>query len=556
MIHNLFWDFLKKGMILGPSPMQIDKKFAKPDENLPSFLEAMHEGVWDWNIESNFVSFSGSWCQSLGYHPDEVVNDLSFYERLIHPEDLPHVQQLRQEHLEGHSPIFECENRIVMKSGDWRWNLDRGKIVARDSHGNPTRMLVVGVDISDKKQSEERETLQRRILEKIVKGDSLVKLFHDLCIHVEQIVPSSVCTAMLLDKNSGTLNIVAAPQALESASAILNGTIPGEASGACGTAMYTGKPVIITDTETDPRWDKIREVARPLGIKSCWSIPIFSEQEQPIGTFAISHTRIRKPSKFELQLLETASYLAGVAVQCIQGKQELKNSEDRYRESYKRTRDLTTRLEAAEESERRRLARELHDEFGQMLTGLKFDTAWLSRHLAKEKGVGSLSPYLNKLKGMSNLLDQTIQSVRRIATSLRPTILDDLGLIPALEWQAQEFQGRTGVQCQVNTAADMRNTILEGERATALFRIVQELLTNVMRHADASRVNLDLRQKDNLVILMIKDNGRGISEREIGHGTSLGLLGIKERIAPFGGKFQIHGEPGRGTQATVRIPVS
>ncbi len=235
---------------------------------------------------------------------------------------------------------------------------------------------------------------------------------------------------------------------------------------------------------------------------------------------------------------------------------EQKMVESQLREAYERTRDLTARLEAAEESERKRIARELHDEFGQMLTGLKFDTAWLNRHLAKEKGVASLQPYLNKLKGMSTLLDQTIQSVRRIATSLRPTILDDLGLIPALEWQAQEFQGRTGVQCQVTTASDMTNTVLEGERATALFRITQELLTNVMRHAEASKVNLDLRQKDNFVILTIQDNGRGISELEIGHGTSLGLLGIKERIAPFGGKLQIRGESGKGTRATVFIPLS
>jgi PAS domain S-box-containing protein len=235
---------------------------------------------------------------------------------------------------------------------------------------------------------------------------------------------------------------------------------------------------------------------------------------------------------------------------------EQKMVESQLRESYERTRDLTARLEAAEESERKRIARELHDEFGQMLTGLKFDTAWLNRHLAKEKGVASLQPYLKKLKGMSTLLDQTIQSVRRIATSLRPTILDDLGLIPALEWQAQEFQGRTGVQCQVTTASDITNTVLEGEWATALFRITQELLTNVMRHAEASKVDLDLRQKDNFVILTVQDNGRGISEREIGHGTSLGLLGIKERIAPFGGKFQIQGEEGKGTRATVFIPIS
>ena len=222
----------------------------------------------------------------------------------------------------------------MMKSGDWRWNLDRGKVVEWDANGKPTRMLAASMDISERKMSEERESLQRIILEKTVKGNSLTELLNDLCLQVQQIVPSSICTVMLLEKSTGVLNILAAPQALESACAILNGLVPGERSGACGTALYTGKPVIITDTDKDPRWDAIREAARPLGIKSCWSIPIFSEQKNPIGTFAISHSAVRRPSKFELRLLETASYLAGVAIQCTEGKTALKNSEDRYRDLY------------------------------------------------------------------------------------------------------------------------------------------------------------------------------------------------------------------------------
>ena len=220
---------------------------------------------------------------------------------------------------------------------------------------------------------------------------------------------------------------------------------------------------------------------------------------------------------------------------------EQKAVESQLRASYERTRELTARLEAAEEAERKRIARELHDEFGQMLTGLKFDTAWLNRHLAKEKGIVSPQSYLDKLKAMSTLLDQTIQSVRRIATSLRPSILDDLGLIPALEWQAQEFQQRSGVHCEMTTTPEMMKTIVDTERATALFRIAQELLTNVMRHAEASKVNLDLRQEDHAIVLSIHDNGRGISQSKLDQGTSLGLLGIKERITPFNGKFHIGG---------------
>ena len=253
--------------------MQNGKKFEKADEFLQTLLESMQEGVWDWNIESNVVKFSDSWGRALGYEPEEVGQDFSFYERLIHPEDLPKVKKQLHDYLEGHTPIFESENRIFMKSGDWRWNLDRGKVVDWDANGRPTRMLMMGLDISDRKMSEERETLQRTILEKTVKGSALDELLSDLCLHVEQIVPSSICTAMLLDKKAGVLNVVAASQALESACAVLNGTVPGEFSGACGTAAFTGEPVIITDTEHDPRWEKIREAARPLGIKACWSIP-------------------------------------------------------------------------------------------------------------------------------------------------------------------------------------------------------------------------------------------------------------------------------------------
>ena len=304
------------------------------DEPLHTLMKAMSEGLWDWDIPTDSVKFSDAWCRSLGYEPFEVKPHFSFYENLIHPEDWPKVQTQLAAHLQGQSPVFECENRIVMKSGDWRWNLDRGKVVEWDANGKPTRLLAASMDISERKMSEERESLQQIILEKTVKGNSLTELLNDLCLQVQQIVPSSICTVMLLEQTTGVLNIVAAPQAFESAWAVLNGMIPGEGSGACGTALYTGKPVIITDTEKDPRWDKVREAARPLGIKSCWSIPIFSEQNKPIGTFAISHPAVRRPSKFELRLLETASYLAGVAIQWTDGKTALKNSEDRYRDLY------------------------------------------------------------------------------------------------------------------------------------------------------------------------------------------------------------------------------
>ena len=235
---------------------------------------------------------------------------------------------------------------------------------------------------------------------------------------------------------------------------------------------------------------------------------------------------------------------------------EQKAVESQLREAYERTRELTARLKAAEESERKRIARELHDEFGQMLTGLKFDLAWIGRRLSEE-AMGSVSQDLyKKTQSMSKLTDEMIQTVRRIAASLRPSILDDLGLVPALEWQGREFQSRTGLQCQVNTGPEIVSLSLHADQTTAIFRITQELFTNVMRHADASQVNVELRVEANVLALTFEDNGRGISELEIGVPTSLGLLGIKERVTLLGGSFVLQGKSGQGTQVTVRIPLS
>jgi signal transduction histidine kinase len=152
------------------------------------------------------------------------------------------------------------------------------------------------------------------------------------------------------------------------------------------------------------------------------------------------------------------------------------------------------------------------------------------------------------------LLDQTIQSVRRIGTELRPGILDDMGLVAALEWAAEDFQTRTGTRCQINLP-DV-DTALDPERATALFRIFQETLTNVARHADATQVDVRLGKENGNLILEVGDNGKGISDEELTAKTSLGILGMRERVLLLGGTLTISGTPGKGTTVRVLIPAS
>lgn len=221
--------------------------------------------------------------------------------------------------------------------------------------------------------------------------------------------------------------------------------------------------------------------------------------------------------------------------------------------AYERLRSLMLQLEHTREDERKRIARELHDEFGQLLTGLKLDLSWLSKQVERE-AAALPTPVMDKLQAMTKLVNDSIQLVRRVASDLRPSILDDLGLIPALQWQAREFEARAGFPCETSLAPDPAQRNLDPDRSSALFRIAQELLTNVMRHARASCVRLALRQESNGWLLEVSDNGRGIADKDHVNPTTLGFRGIQERVALFGGTLEFSGEQEKGTRVRVWMP--
>jgi len=216
-------------------------------------------------------------------------------------------------------------------------------------------------------------------------------------------------------------------------------------------------------------------------------------------------------------------------------------------------RALSAHLQSVREEERGRIAREIHDELGQALTGLKMEVAWLDKRLAQAEGELT-RPLLAKTRAISMMLDAMIQTVRKIATDLRPGVLDALGLTAAIEWQIQEFRARTGINCQVRVAPEP--LALDPERATAVFRIFQEILTNITRHAEATRVLISLDVQGGDLLLRVKDNGKGIPELEVSRSHSLGLLGMRERALLLGGEVRIRGAARQGTTVTVRIPLA
>lgn len=241
---------------------------------------------------------------------------------------------------------------------------------------------------------------------------------------------------------------------------------------------------------------------------------------------------------------------------------ERKRAEAELRRSRQMLRKLSGRLQEVREEEKSRIAREIHDELGQLLTGFKLDLSWLGTRLtsmaaSKNKGRDGLSQQvhhlLEKISAMLKLNDRTIETVRRISRELRPPVLDYLGLRGTLEWQSQEFETRTGIRCKVSSNCPDSHE-LDQNKTIALFRIFQETLTNVARHAHATKVNVSLLEDGKTVVLRVEDNGKGIKESQLCDASSLGLVGMRERAVLIGGDISISGAPGKGTTVKVRVP--
>jgi PAS domain S-box-containing protein len=387
-------------------------------------------------------------------------------------------------------------------------------------------------DVTARVHAQQLQAAERRALEMLASGAAIGEILTVLVKLIEELIPDTAASILLLDESGEHVLLGAAPSLPDAFNRAIHGSPIGPNAGSCGTAAFRRAAVYVSDIESDPLWADYRDLARAHGLRACWSTPILANDGRVIGTFAMYYRQPKVADEASRDLVARATHVAGIAIERRRLDEQLAA--------------LPARMESVREDERTGIAREIHDELGQALTALKMDIAWVARRVRDADDVTS------KLGEMTELADQVIQSVRRISAELRPGILDDLGLSAAIEWQADEFAARHGIACTVRSKlGELR---LDRGLATAVFRIFQEALTNIARHASATQVDVHLRLERGQLRLDVEDDGVGLTDAAHRNG-GLGLLGMRERARRLGGDCTITRRTGRGTAVSLIVPL-
>lgn len=392
-------------------------------------------------------------------------------------------------------------------------------------------VVLTADDITVNYRATQQQLAERRALEMLASGAPLRDILTVIVRMIEEQHADIVASILLLDDTGTRLRSGAAPRLPDEYNRLLDGVPISAESGSCGTAAFRGEPVYVADITTDPLWAKYRDLAALVDMRACWSTPIRSAAGHVLGTFALYRRSAGLPDAALLDFIGRATHIAAIVLERRHIDEEL--------------RALTEHVENIREDERTGIAREIHDELGQALTALKLDVAWIGRRTGKNQEIE------DKLAEMLDLTDRVIASVRRISAELRPGILDDVGLAAALEWQASEFEARTGIAVRVRS--DLGQARLDRGLTTTVFRIYQEALTNVTRHAQATRVDVSMEIGGGELRLEIVDNGIGVPDA--GQRRGLGIVGMQERARRLGGECTIARRDGGGTVVSLRVPI-
>ncbi len=496
-----------------------------------------HIGSWEWNAATDVITWSAELYRIYDIDPGTPLSFETFLSR-VHPEDRERVEDQLSEAMQR-GGRFAHTDRIVLRDGTIR-ELDMAGEVLLDAAGRPSGLVGTCRDVTEERarervvlRSRQLQGCERTALEQLAAGSPLIEVLSSIVRGLEEVEPRMIASLLLVGPSGKRFWQCIAPSMPRSFSIALEGAEIGPGVGSCGTAAYRREPVFVADISRDLLWVNYKHLVEPHGLRACWSSPIIATDGRVLGTFAVYYREARLPGTEESELISRATHVARIAIE----RRELDDQ----------LRALSARIEAVRERDRTAIAREIHDQLGQALTALKMDVAWVQRRLPSAE-----ASVIEKLVDISRAADEIIGSVRRISSELRPGILDDLGLVAAIEWQADEFSQRSGIPCDLTcTIGEIQ---LERELATGVFRVFQEALTNVVRHANATRIHVRLYLRHGSVVLEVADDGIGVSS--LAPQSSLGLLGMRERARRLDGTCDVRPrEGGKGTIVTLTVPL-
>jgi PAS domain S-box-containing protein len=472
------------------------------EDHLRLVIDTIPTMAWSIRPDGSVDFVNQRWMDYTGLSLEEESEEVA---RPIHPEDVPRViERWLVEKAVGEP--YEDEMRLRRADGVYRWFLVRTEPL-RDEQGDIVKWYGASIDIEDRKQAEEKlkhskvQLAQAQRLAHIGSWDWDLRTnavtWSDELYHIFGLQPGTISVAGEVDR-------------------------------------------FIHPDDLDSGWDAVK---RAVASKEPYDY--YHRILRPDGTERIARSRGSIMSDERGEPIKVFGATQDVT--------ELKRAEEKLKATSAQLRALSQSVQSAREEEATRIAREIHDELGSSLSRLKWDLELVGKEYLQVEGVANLSKLQEKITAMRALIDDTIDAIRRISAELRPSALDDLGLLAAIRWHARQFEVRTGIVTLLDSSFE--DIDLTEQQSTAVFRIFEEAMTNVLRHAQATQVDIKLEVKNGELLLTIRDNGRGITEAEKSDRLSLGLLGMRERANLIGGRLDIEGSEGKGTVVTVCLTV-